>query len=92
MTSRLSTIAEDLAERLSRQPAERLGRVAAAAAGLAAERTQPADPRRDAALAAVRNGDPPAVAEISQVLALTEELDEIAWDAQEQAEAGVLPE
>ena len=41
---------------------------------------------------AVRDGDPAAVAELSQVPALTEELDEIAWDAEEQAEAGVLPE
>jgi len=92
MTSRLSTIAEDLAERLSRQSAGRLRRVAAAAAGLAVERTELADPRLDAALAAIRDCDPAAVAELSQVLALTEELDEIAWDAQEQAEAGVLPE
>jgi hypothetical protein len=69
MTSRLSTIAEDLAERLSRQSAGRLRRAAAAAAGLAVERTQLADPRLDAALAAVRDGDPAAVAELSQVLA-----------------------
>ncbi|SRR6266851_2876024 len=92
MTSRLSTVAVDLAERLSHQPPRRLRRVAAAATGLAVERTQLADPRLDAALAAVRDDVPAAVAELSQVLALTEELDEIAWNAQEQAEAGVLPE
>jgi hypothetical protein len=92
MTSRLSTVAVDLAERLSHQPPRRLRLVAAAAAGLAVERTQLADPRLDAALAAVRDGDPAAMAEISQVLALTEELDEVAWDAQDQVEAGVLPE
>jgi hypothetical protein len=92
MTSRLSTIAEDLAEQLSRQPAGRLRRVAAAAAGLAVERTQLLDPRLDVALAAVRGHDPAAVADRSQVLALAEELDDHAWEAQEQAEAGLLPE
>lgn len=90
--SRLSTIADDLAELLSRQSISRLRGVAAAAARLAVERTQLADPRLDAALAAIRDGDPAAVAELSQVLALTEELDEIAWDVQEQCEAGVRPE
>lgn len=90
--SRLSTIADDLAELLSRQSIARLRGVAAAAARLAVERTQLADPRLDAALAAIRDGDPAAVAELSQVLALTEELDEIAWDVQEQFETGVRPE
>jgi hypothetical protein len=46
----------------------------------------------DAALAAVRDAVPAAVPELSQVLALTEELDEIAWEAQDKVEAGVLPE
>jgi hypothetical protein len=92
MTSRLSTVAVDLAERLSHYPPGRLRQVAAAAAFLAVERTQLADPRVDAALAAIRDAVPSAMPELSQVLALTEELDEIAWDAQDKVEAGVLPE
>jgi hypothetical protein len=92
MISRLSAVAIDMAEQLSLQPPRRLRRAAAAAASLAVERTQLADRRLDTALAAVRGDIPAAMAELSQVLALTEELDEAAWDAQEQVEAGVLPE
>jgi hypothetical protein len=92
MTSRLSTVAVNLVERLSQQPPGRLRRVAAAVANLAVERTQLADPRVDAALAAVRGDVPATMPELSQVLALTEELDEIAWDTQDKVEAGVLPQ
>jgi hypothetical protein len=91
MTSRLSTIAVDLVERLSQEPPSRLRQVAAAAAGLAVERTHLANPRIDAALAAVRDDVPAAMPELLQVLALTEELDEIAWDAKDKVDAGALP-
>jgi hypothetical protein len=91
MTSRLSTIAVDLAERLSQEPPRRLRQVAAAAAGLAVERAHLADPRIDAALAAVRDDVPAATPELFQVLTLVEELDEIAWDAKDKVEAGALP-
>jgi hypothetical protein len=90
--SRLSTVAVDLAERLSHQPARRLRQVAVAAADLAVERTQLVDPRADAGLAAVRDEAPAAIAECSLVLSLTEELDEVAWNTRDQVEAGMLPE
>ena len=69
MTSRLSTIAVDLVERLSQEPPSRLRQVAAATAGLAVERTHLADPQIDAALAAVRDDVPAAMPELLQVLA-----------------------
>jgi hypothetical protein len=88
MISRLSTVAPDLAGRLEKQSPERLKIVAANAANLAVTRTQLADPRLDVALASLRDGGTDNTAERYGVQQLTNELDEIAWNAQEMAETG----
>ena len=86
--SRLSTKAPDLAAWLEHQPPERLRGAAANAAHLAVERTGLTDPRLDAALTALRNGQFGRMAEESGVQQLVDELDEAAWDLQEKAEVG----
>lgn len=86
--SRLSTIAPDLAASLERAQPDRLRRVAASAADLAIERTRLNDPRLEAALGALREGRLGETSERTGVECLASELDEIAWDAQEKAEAG----
>lgn len=90
MISRLSNVAPDLAARLQGQTRERLRIAAATAAGLAAERARVTDQRLGAALTALRNDRFGDTAERSGVQRLTSELDEIAWDAQEKAEAGTV--
>ncbi len=47
--------------------------------------------RLDAAVATIRKGALSDPAERSKVRKLTAELDEIAWDMQDQAEQGILP-
>jgi hypothetical protein len=92
MTSRLSTVAADLAEQLEPLPATLLRRIAAEAAEFAVARTLLADPRLNGALAALRDGVQPSQGERSAVRQLTEELDEAAWDAQDKADEGTLPQ
>lgn len=91
MLNRLSTIAPDLAAWLERQSRERLRGAAANAAHLAVERTRLTDPRLDAALTALRNGQFGRMAEQSGVQQLVDELDAAAWDLQDKAEAGTVP-
>ena len=92
MTSRLFTVAADLADQLSREPPGRLRRVAAAAAGFAVERVGLADPRLEVTLAGLRDGVPAVPTEHADVVAMAEELDEAAWDMQDLAEAGLVSE
>jgi hypothetical protein len=89
MIGRLSTIAPDLVALLEQQQSEQLRRVAAKAANLAIERTDLSEPRLDDALAALREGRLGSTPERSAVHYLTDELDAIAWDAQEKMEAGI---
>jgi hypothetical protein len=89
MIGRLSTIAPDLVALLEQQQSEQLRRAAAGVANLAIERTHLSEPRVDAALAALHEGRLGFTPERSAVQYLTEELDKIAWDAQEKMEAGI---
>jgi hypothetical protein len=91
MPSRLSTIAPDLAAWLGHQSRERLRAAAANAAHLAVERTRLTDPRLDAALTALRNGQFGSMAEQSGVQQLVDELDAAAWNLQDKAEVGAVP-
>jgi hypothetical protein len=88
VTTRLSSVAADLVERLERQPPARLRRATADAVGLAIARTGLVDPRLDAALTALRDGAFGETPERSGVVQLAGELDETAWDVQDKAEAG----
>jgi len=88
MWSRLSTKAPDLAAWLEHQPPERLRGAAANAAHLAVERTGLTDPRLDAALRALRDGQFGRIAEQSGMQQLAAELDDDAWDLQEKAIIG----
>jgi hypothetical protein len=90
MISRLSSVAPDLVARLEQLLPDPLRRAAASAAILAVERTQLADQRLDAALAALHDGRFGDTAERSGVQHLTDELDQIAWDAQEKADSGLV--
>ncbi|MDQ2816254.1 MAG: hypothetical protein M3Z75_31535 [Actinomycetota bacterium] len=54
----------------------------------AVHKTQLTDPRLDAAIAVLRLGGKDSAAERSRVQQLTRDLDEIAWDIQDMAEAG----
>ena len=89
MIGRLSTIARDLIALLEQQQSEQLRRAAAGVANLAIERTHLSEPRVDAALAALHEGRLGFTPERSAVQYLTDELDKIAWDAQENMEAGI---
>jgi hypothetical protein len=89
MIGRLSTIAPDLVTLLEQQQSEQLRKVAARAANLAIERTHLRELRIDYALAALREGRLGSTPERSAIQYLTDELDEIAWDAQERMEAGI---
>jgi hypothetical protein len=91
MPSRLSTIAPDLAAWLEHQSRQRLRAAAANAARLAVDRTRLTDPRLDAALTALRNGQFGRMAEQSGVQQLVDELDAAAWNLQEKAEVGTVP-
>jgi hypothetical protein len=86
MWCRLSTISVELVEQLQVQPTERLRRAAADTASLAVQQLRLADPRLDAALAALREGKFGDTGERSAVQQLTRELDLIAWEAQKTAE------
>jgi hypothetical protein len=55
-------------------------------------RTRLVDLRLDTALAAIRNGAAGGRDECSAVSGVTEELDEKAWDIQEQVDEGALPQ
>lgn len=90
MISRLSSVAPDLVAQLEQHAPELLRKVAGSAADLAVERTQLVDQRLDAALTALRDGRLGDTAERSEVHYLVDELDEIAWDAQEKAESGLV--
>jgi hypothetical protein len=84
--SRLSTVSVDLVEQLRVQSPERLRRAAVDTAGLAVQQTQLVDPRLDAALAALHDGNFGDTDERSAMQQLTRELDVIAWEAQKTAE------
>lgn len=90
MPSRLSTIVPDLAAWLERQPCERLRGAAANATQLAVDRTRLIDPRLEAALTALRNGQFGRMAEQSGMQRLVDELDAAAWDLQEKADVGTV--
>lgn len=73
---------------LERQLPDGLRRVAAAVAVLAVQRTRLNDQRLEAALGALREGRLGETSERTGVECAARELDEIAWAAQEKAEAG----
>jgi hypothetical protein len=91
MPSRLSTVAPDLAAWLEHQSPERLRGAAANAAHLAVEWTRLSEPRLDAALTVLRNGQFGRMAERAGVQQLVDELDAAAWDLHEKAEVGAVP-
>jgi hypothetical protein len=86
--SRLSTIAPDLVTSLEGQQPEGLRRVALVVAVLAVRRTRLSDLRLEAALTALREGRVGETRERTGVECLVQELDEIAWDVREKADAG----
>lgn len=88
MTWRLETIAADLVDELAHKPELRL-RVAAEAVAVAAlHATDIQDERIDQALAALRAGEYGDAVKRKAVKALADELDEAAWDIQEQVDTG----
>lgn len=90
MIGRLSSIAPDLVAVIEQQQSEELRRVAVEAAKLAIERTNLSEPQVDAALSALYEGRLGFTPERSAVQYLADELDKIAWDAQEKMEAGIV--
>lgn len=88
VSSRLSSVAADLAQQLATGQPARLRLAAAGAVHLAVERTELAAPQLDAALVALQEGKFGGSPERSAVLQLADELDEIAWDLQQRSEAG----
>ena len=86
MWCRLSTISLELVDKLKVQPPERLRRAAADAASFAVQQLCLADPRLDAALAALRGGKFGDTGERSAAQQLTRELDMIAWEVKKTAE------
>ena len=87
MSNRLATIEARLSDDLTRRTPSQLRRIAAAAALLAIGRTGLSDPRLNDALFLLRSGNS-GKDEQWVVDRLTEELDEKAWDTQDQADAG----
>lgn len=88
MTVRLATVAPDLVQVLERKAPARLRTIAAEVSEWIVGQVALVDPRVDAALAAVREaqvGDSP---ERDSLKVLVDELDERAWDTQDQLEEG----
>jgi hypothetical protein len=90
MESRLDIEAPELAARLRRANVTELRTVAASVASLAVKELNVQDPRIDAGLQAVAAqvwGDAEVRARLQQ---LTDELDEVAWDIQDQIDPPAL--
>ena len=88
MSRRLDSIARDLAEQLEREPEPRLRRVAERVALAALGEVSLEDDRVDRAVDALRAGRFGETAERAALKALVDELDEAAWDLQDEVEAG----
>jgi hypothetical protein len=88
MNTRLTTTAPDLVEELERCSPDRLRRIAERVAQAAIERAEINDERTDGALAALRAGSFGDTDARASAKALTDELDEVAWDIRDRVEAG----
>lgn len=88
MSRRLDVIAGDLAEQLEREPELRLRRVAERVALAALGEVSLEGDRVDRAVAALRAGRYGDGPERAELKALIDELDEAAWDLQDEVEAG----
>lgn len=87
MSNRLATVEASLSDDLTRRTPSQLRRIAATAALLAIRRTGLSDPRLNDALSLLHSGNS-GEDEQWVVDRLTEELNEKAWDIQEQADVG----
>jgi hypothetical protein len=88
----LTSVAPDVVELIERQTPEGRREVAVAVAAWIVDRVGLADPRVDAALEQFRaqhNGSPP---EREALRGLVDELDEAAWEIQEQVDRGAAPQ
>jgi aminopeptidase N len=88
MSRRLDAIARDLAEQLEREPVPRLRRVAERVALAALGEVPVEDDRVDRAVAALRAARFGETSERAALKALVDELDEAAWNMQDEVEAG----
>lgn len=88
MSSRLTAVAPDLVEALTHQSVAALQVVAKTVADWVVDRAGLVDPRVDAGLAALRQGNLGPSTERSELQLLVVQLDEQAWDIQDQLDAG----
>jgi len=92
MVARLASVAPDLVEALPRMTPVRLRAIAVEASTWIVDVVGLVDARLDAALAAVRDLQVGASPERDALKLLVDELDERAWDIQEDFDAGRAPE
>lgn len=90
--SRLATVAPDLVGDLEQESEPRLRHVAASLSVWIVDQVGLVDPRVDAALAALRDRRFGSSSEHDLLQKLADELDERAWNVQDQVEEGVLPQ
>lgn len=88
MNSRLASVAPDIVDALTHQSTHTLHIVAKSAAAWIVDRTDLVDPRVDAGMAALGQGNFGPSTERSEIKALVEQLDEEAWDIQDRLDAG----
>jgi hypothetical protein len=92
MTVRLATIAPELVQVLERKRPADLRAVAAAVSEWIVAQVALVDPKVDAALAALKQARVGETPERDHLKVLVEELDERAWDTQDQVEEGLATE
>ncbi|MGV8973119.1 MAG: hypothetical protein ACOH10_12425 [Rhodoglobus sp.] len=92
MTARLASVAPDIVEVLGRNPPARLRAIAVDAGEWIVEIVGLVDPRLDAALAAMRDLRVGASPERNALKVLVDELDERAWEVQDDVDAGSAPQ
>jgi hypothetical protein len=88
MSTRLAAIAPELADQISQATHAQQKQIATHLALLAVDSVDLHDPVLDATVTALRENTPADVSAQDAVNRLTEQLDQIAWDLQERAEAG----
>lgn len=89
MTARLATVAPDLVEVLGRESPAQLRAIAAQASGWVVQEVGLVDPRLDAAFTALHEMRVGRSPERDALKVLVDELDERAWDVQDEADAGL---
>lgn len=88
MTARLATVAPDLVEVLGRKSPAQLRAIAVQASVWIVDEVGLVDPRLDAAFAALREMRVGRSPERDALKLLVDELDERAWDVQDEVDAG----